>query len=342
MTAPATRQSNKFILVTVSELEALPDPEWLIEGILPRDALGVLYGEPGAGKSFLALDWAAHIADGQRWFDLDVKGGNVIYVCAEGTAGLKLRVRAWRKSHTADLRGLHFLTRAVNMLQENEVAGLMKAIRSTRAEPNLIIIDTLARCFGGGDENGASDMGSFVASTDELRANFPGATVLVVHHTGKDANRRERGHTALRAAADTILRLSKNGSALTLRCDKQKDADPLRDLSIRLRKLRMAGRSSCVIERASREPITSSVATQVPRLSSARKALEALNTFGPTGARFSDWEVASGLPSSTFKDARKRLHDDGFIEKADNGNWCATRRAEAGPTPICPTIAPPL
>ena len=46
---------------------------------------------------------------------------------------------------------------------------------------------------------------------------------------------------------------------------------------------------------------------------------------------------ASGLPASTFKDARKRLEDEGFIEKTENGNWCATQRTEA-----CPTIAPPL
>jgi hypothetical protein len=341
MTALATRQSNKFSLLTVRELEALPDPEWLIEGILPRDALGVLYGEPGAGKSFLALDWAAHIADGQRWFDLDVKGGNVIYVCAEGTAGLKLRVRAWRKSHTGDLTGLHFLTRAVNMLDNNEVAELVRAVRSAKVEPRLIIIDTLARCFGGGDENGASDMGTFVASTDELRANFPGATVLVVHHTGKDPNRGERGHTALRAAADTILRLSKNGSALTLRC-KQKDADPLKDISLRIRKLRMAGRSSCVVERASKEP-TSSTNTQVPRLDSDRKALEALAQFGPSGATFSVWEDASGLKPSTFKDAKKRLEKDRFVEKDGDGNWCPIQRGpEAGPSPVCPSIAPPL
>src|SRR5262249_13096707 len=126
-----------------------------------------------------------------------------------------------------------------------------------------------------------------------------------------------------------------------LRCDKQKDAEPLKDMSMKLRKLRMAGRSSCVIARATKEPATST-ATEAPYLGSDRKAREALVRFGPTGAKFSEWEGASDLASSTFKDAKKRLENRGFVERAEDGKWFATRRTEAGPWPTCPTIAPPL
>lgn len=54
----------------------------------------------------------------------------------------------------------------------------------------MIILDTLARCFGGNDENDARDMGAFIRGCDELKRRT-GATVLVVHHSGKDET---KGH----------------------------------------------------------------------------------------------------------------------------------------------------
>jgi hypothetical protein len=335
-TARASRASNKFTLLTADELEALPDPEWLIEGILPTACLGVLYGEPGAGKSFLALDWANHIAAGQQWFGRDVRGGNVIYVCAEGATGLKLRVRAWRTTHSGALNRLHFVTRAVNMLDKSEAGELIDAVRSVAPPPCLIIIDTLARCFGGGDENAGKDMNAFVTCADSFREAFPPVSVLVVHHTGKDKTKRERGHSALGAAADTMLRLSNKQFTITLQCEKQKDADTLKDLHLRLRKVRLAGsRSSCVIERASRPPNNKAASNQAHKLPSDRAAIDSLIVFGATGATFSAWQSASGLPPSTFKDAKKRLEEDELVARGEDGNWFAVRcRPEAESAPV--------
>src|SRR5438034_1345408 len=77
----------------------------------------------------------------------------------------------------------------------------------------LVGVDTLARCFVGGEENSAKDMGLFVAGLDRLRA-ATGAAVLVVHHTGRESG-RERGSTALSGAVDTLMvieRHPKDGS----------------------------------------------------------------------------------------------------------------------------------
>jgi hypothetical protein len=43
-------------LYTWQELKGLPEPDWLIDGVPPKDGLTVLYGAPGLGKTFLALD----------------------------------------------------------------------------------------------------------------------------------------------------------------------------------------------------------------------------------------------------------------------------------------------
>ena len=98
--------------------------------------LGVLYGQPGAGKSFLALDWANHLSAGHQWFSRNVKSGNVIYVCAEGATGLKPRVRAWRTTHSGELKQLRFITRAVNMLDRAKLrssSALSGRLRPTPA-----------------------------------------------------------------------------------------------------------------------------------------------------------------------------------------------------------------
>src|ERR1700744_6409506 len=90
-----TAGSRRPLLSSIADLLALPDPEWLIEGILPQGGLAVLYGPPGAGKSFLALDWSMSVDRGREWSGRQVRQGAALYICAERTSGLKQRVGAW-------------------------------------------------------------------------------------------------------------------------------------------------------------------------------------------------------------------------------------------------------
>jgi RecA-family ATPase len=92
--------------------------------------------------------------------------------------------------------------------------------------PLFIIVDTLARCFDG-DENQQEDMGNFIKGLDLLREAHD-ATVLVVHHTSKEGF-DERGSSAFRGACDTMMFASKEESEITLKCTKQKDAQEFPD-----------------------------------------------------------------------------------------------------------------
>ena len=73
----------------------------------------------------------------------------------------------------------------------------MAAIHAACPKPRLIVIDPLARNFSPGHENDQGDMNKFVQGCDPLVAAFPGATVLVVHHPGKDRRRGARGSLVL-------------------------------------------------------------------------------------------------------------------------------------------------
>ena len=118
---------------------------------------------------------------------------------------------------------LHFSRQGLNFRDPNSISSIKADLRLVD-DVKLIIVDTLARSFGGGNENAPQDMGEFIEGCDDLMHEF-GATVLVVHHTGKDAQSGARGHSSFFGALDTSMSLKKIGDHdIQLTCEKQKDA----------------------------------------------------------------------------------------------------------------------
>jgi len=103
----------------------------------------------------------------------------------------------------------------------------------------LIVLDTLARCFGGGDENSTKDMSAFVLVCDAIRQRF-GCTILVVHHAGHGDKSRARGAIALKAALDAEYRLANDGGML-LTATKMKDAETPPPLAMELVTIELPG-----------------------------------------------------------------------------------------------------
>jgi RecA-family ATPase len=81
-------------------------------------------------------------------------------------------------------------------------------IERTGIELRLVQIDTLARAFGGGNENDSQDMGAFIHNAGRLQRKLDCA-LMVLHHSGKDATKGLRGHSSLLGAVDTQLELQK-------------------------------------------------------------------------------------------------------------------------------------
>jgi len=221
---------------STAEMYRLPAPSWLIDGIIPKGGVVGLYGPPGTYKTFIAMDMALSVASGTPWQGHDTKKGFVGYIAAEGGTGITIRIAAWHQARSiAEHRtDIGWLTEPLPIYAESD--DLSEVIRRMAVDlertPVLIVIDTLARCFDG-DENQQEDMGRFIGGVDRLRKEF-GATVLVVHHTRLDGQ-RERGNTAFRGAADTMLAVGvgeKHGD-IRLTCSKQKDAEEFAELAFR-------------------------------------------------------------------------------------------------------------
>lgn len=226
-------------LLTVEDVENLPDLLWLAEGILPKPCLAVLYGEPGSGKSFVALSLALTVTLGGPWLGKATERAKVLYIAAEGVLGLKNRIAAHKVRWDIESLNVRFLPRAVNIMDEDEVGRLIRLLKQKDFNPDCIIIDTLARVTVGADENSAKDMGKAIAELDRLK-NETGAAVLVIHHTRKGGD-SERGSSALRGAADVMILCEAteclDGPAVRLTSKKMKDAEPFRPINAKLERV---------------------------------------------------------------------------------------------------------
>lgn len=173
--------------------------DYVIKHILPAQSLCSIYGPSGSYKSFLSVSWACHIAAGASWSGKKVERGSVLYVVGEGGVGVPRRIKAWEQVHGQQVDNLWLVNRPVFPVRESEVSEVILAARQITAECDmpvrLVVIDTLARCFGGNDENDARDMGAFIEGCDVIKQKT-GATVLVVHHSGKDEAKGARGSSS--------------------------------------------------------------------------------------------------------------------------------------------------
>lgn len=223
-----------FDVMTLKQLKAMPPIEWLVKDLLTRHGFSVMYGQPGCGKTFLALDIALCVASGRKFHGMDTIKGNVLYIVGEGIGGIGKRVEAWSNHNQVheDNVSIFVLPTAVNFSKAEEIEKLLATIQKLEDEHgkfSLVVVDTVARSMLGADENSATDMGKFVKSCDTVKEHC-GCALLAIHHSGKDSSKGMRGSSALMGAVDTSIRVKKSGEQITLNMDKQKDAEPVEDL----------------------------------------------------------------------------------------------------------------
>jgi hypothetical protein len=311
VSAATTRR--RFAFTTLSELAARPKPEMLIGRVLTCAGTSLLTAKHASFKSFFALDMALCVATGTSWHGETIKPGPVVYVAAEGASGLEKRVRAWMIDHDeSDFPpDFHVLDEPARIADAGVLTAFIEAVSGLR--PALIVLDTLARCAVGLDENSARDMGLFVEATRELAA-ATGAHVLIVHHNNKGGE--FRGSTAIAAAVDTHMSLERNGQGdtATLKFEKQKDFEELPPLGFtkRIIELNSGGREhSLVFERD--EDVGGGRFTLAQ--TEQRVFDELVEAFGEAGATASAWGKVceeAGISRRTFLRAKKKLTSNEF------------------------------
>lgn len=302
---PVAAVGAQYTLASVADVIGRPPPVWLLRGILPERGMGVVYGAPGSGKTFLVLDVACAIARGVPWGGRRVHQGRAVYVGLEGHIGA--RAAAYLRGHgldAADLAHVSIIERQiVDVLKAADVVALARDIRAALPEPPaLVVLDTLNRSMPGGDENNSEDMGRAIFAANYL-SNELGCLVLFVHHSGKSEGAGARGHSSLLGAADAELAVVRDEEGnRTVETTKVKDGEDGQRFAFTLKSVDLGAvrdhdpeaapderLSSCIVE-GLRELNLPKLGRSIPKLGShaalgIRALRDAMAAVGIDGSR---------------------------------------------------------
>lgn len=226
-----------------AQLDEVPDPEPLIDGLLYRNTVNYLVGASGAFKTIAALDMSARVGKGESFCGLTVAPGKVLYIIAEGLSGMKFRRQAWEQYHNSgqSMANVTFVPYAVQVGDDAEMSALVNVAVSGGYD--MIVFDTQAMCTIGVNENDNGEMAVIIDSLLVL-ARLTNAAVLMVHHMGKDAEKGMRGASGQYANVNTVIAADRQGSALEITLStarakggKQKDAKEIKCMRFRLEEI---------------------------------------------------------------------------------------------------------
>lgn len=220
---------ERFDLVWFDDIqEAAGAKESVVQGAFGVGELTSVSGLPGGGKSVVMTDGACHVAAGLEWHGRRVRRGLVVYVAAERKALTERRMIAFRKKHGVKDLPLLVLGGRIDLTSNlNDARALAGAIETAAAACDetcvWVIIDTLTRTFGAGDQHSPKDMGRFIQSCDEI-TRLTKAHVTVIHHTTWSGE-RGKGAIDLDGAVDASFLVKKSGKIYTLECTGANDGD---------------------------------------------------------------------------------------------------------------------
>lgn len=308
-------EEGVYEFLSIEDLRNLPPPTWLIDQYIEDNSLAVIFGESNGGKTFVALDMALSVASGMRWDNRDTGKGRVVYIAAEGKSGLSKRVDAWLSNRNpGGGTEIDFLPLPIN-LYEGDEKKLIRTIERLPSKPVLVVIDTLARCFEGGEENSSKDMGKFIAACDRIR-NETGAAVMVIHHTGKNGE-TERGSSALKSAVSTMIKITpkeSQHSSFTIKCTKQKEAEWFPETNWNLSEVIIPAGTSCVPVRDIQDAASSSEQIEKRYKISGKQRLvldEVL--LKPDGITKDEIQANTDIKTTTLRDSLDALKGKNLI-----------------------------
>jgi len=313
-----TQVREGFKLEAWDDIEDEP-VEWLINGVIPQKSFVALYAPPASFKSFIALDIAECIATGRAFLGNEItRRGAVLYIAGEGHGGIGSRIKALKTHHETPVGApVYFLRRQVNLRSsKTDLQSLVDAIDDLKAIHDinfeLIIIDTLARAFGGGNENASEDMGAFITAAGAIQGRYE-CGLLVVHHAGKDATKGLRGHSSLLGAVDTELEIIRIEGAQPpkgiLHISKQKDGEDGQRIGFKMVEVTTGstgiidfeGTSSLVVEHDDEMDTERKSAKPPEKKGKGTNQKLALNSLHEAIAKFGEMQTINGMRNKCIK-----------------------------------------
>lgn len=308
-----TLLASRLPVLTGPELVASAQlTQWLVKGILPAQAVGMMFGASGTFKSFIALDMALHIAHGLPFMGRRTKPGNVLWVAAEGGSGFGFRVDAWHRARNLEpSKNLIGIPASIDL--GTDAWRVVDAIQAKAiAAPALVVVDTLSQTYtAGGDENSSTDMAAYLREIGRRFRDLWGCTVLLIHHSGHNATERPRGSSAIQANTNFLFGVFRDEKEMLAKitCAHQKEGDRFEDATFSMLKLDLGADSDG-------DRITHLAARHLNTQDDVYQAQAAEKTAGRGGKR--SLLVTLAQNGMTYAALRKAFYQDCGLDNAES------------------------
>jgi hypothetical protein len=190
--------------------------KWLIKKLLSETGVGLISGQWGTAKTFIAMDLSFSVMTGHPFAGRAVKRkGGVLFIAAEGASEIPIRLAGLVETKLPDHKGrlpFAWAESCPTLLDNNAISALDQIARDAAARMQsefgvdlvLIIVDTMSAAAGFKDEN-ASAEGQFAMNVLNDLSRRTGALVIACDHFGKMVETGTRGSSAKEAAADVVI-----------------------------------------------------------------------------------------------------------------------------------------
>jgi hypothetical protein len=319
----AEKKPHPLRFQPLSEFTSQPFPRWLIKEILPECDVGMVYGAPGSGKSFLCWDIACSLSRGvTEWGGKRARPTKCGWIAAEAVGSVGPRAKAYAQHHNIPVESFDVpvIAATPDLGDPKQVERIIAGVKALQI--GLLFIDTLSAVRGDRDENSA-EMQMVMNGARAIRYST-GCVVIVIHHVGKDVTKGARGSSAIRATVDVELEVERieQGEAgedvRNVKITKQRDGRDGQAFAYTLKVLEI-GRdddgdpvTSCVIEHC--EPVAKN---KPPKLGGVQQAV--LDTVRQTEAEpLTFMELAAAVVQNLPHDGSGRDQRKGHVARAIN------------------------
>lgn len=225
-TSPTSRfdsASGKFPIYTVEQLNKIQEPPWLVDKLIPRTGVGILYAGSRQLKSFASIGIAGAITNQATLGGYTVtENCRVAFGLLEGFSGFKTRIAAYRKIVDLSFDPLTMNLSGFSLRDADHRAEIIS--HCLVYDIGFLTIDTYSKASIGVNENSSNETAEVIAGAEEI-ANTAKCCVLLIDHTGKDIDRGVRGSSAKFANVDFVFAQKRSLEHISLTVEKQKDAE---------------------------------------------------------------------------------------------------------------------
>jgi RecA-family ATPase len=195
----------------ITELED-KSPVWLVENLIQKNVINMVYGEPKSLKTHAMICLAFHIGSGTPIANRKVNQAVVGYIACEGFESIKQRCKPLEQKHWANAKLVNFSRTVIDLLDADSCRRVAKQAKEYGID--LIIVDTLQSALSNGDLNSTNQVLKILHNI-RLYWLSEGLTALLVHHSGKDLSKGMNGSNVFNGEATMVIKNHKNRLEVT-------------------------------------------------------------------------------------------------------------------------------